>query len=742
MASFFTVSNNTIKRQILLEYTATTRAMDTEDTNYQWLRIVMSIGTGQKLTFAHLQQVYAYLLSPRFIQSWLRGDWGYVFDGGDSPTLDEPNVWKSTPADPLGLNDLLGTPSLPYSVSASDRESSGYIHRHDRMSPDGQEGDDLWADADDEDGGIEHDYRHPGDDPDGDDETTQCDNSDTFQAVTTVAAARVLGVVFAPSESSSADEVGMVRSFAPMQLAVRIETKRRMMMYDFFVWKPALIDTHSDEGLPTKRQMRKVEKLDRIEYGSDDDDDDDGDEEDEEDEELDERTQPPEGVSFSVEQRRALHLKCIAAELYDSRILRFRISLDLICGIYLHAPDCDRSACLILEFLAPPTASSDSSGSTFAVRKVNSPQRIDNKYRPCADWTPGQSASRASRHYIVGHVSELKELCAHLATVSTHIARLLAECTNAATATASSTSASTNPLNSLLRSGVSLEVAFAPGFVRLPEPGSLVSMAADAAVATGATTTSMLEQNYPLEVVVAVNAAMGKSDGDPSKKKRKLCDEATTEEVHQALREKCGVEEGKLCRVSNCLKRAMLLKYIDFTAEDFGRNTVVLEGGCSCCGKNLKATVGEILFQRDYAGLDYGDGGQNAPIQCRGGSGGDDDDDDDDVCCGNYVTNMCYGSPRFDSGKFHNHCVQCEKFGTCINDYRQQHCDVCGTHYFAGMMGRFACDGCGSKGFRRRGTAPQDMLLPGPEMMDGQLPGLDDALQMEERHRTQVTALQ
>ena len=235
----------------------------------------------------------------------------------------------------------------------------------------------------------------------------------------------------------------MVRSFAPMQLAVRIETKRRMIMYDFSVWKPALIDIFTNEGLPTNRQMRKAEKMDpfaKLDYGSDYDDD----EEDEEDEELDERIKPREGVTLSVEQRQALHLKCVAAELYDSRILRFRISLDLICGIYLHTPDCDRSACLILEFLAPPTASSDSGGSPFAVRKVNSPQRIDNKYRPCADWTPGQSASRASRHYIVGHVSELKELRAHLATVSTHIARLLAECTSAAAATSTSASASTN----------------------------------------------------------------------------------------------------------------------------------------------------------------------------------------------------------------------------------------------------------------------------------------------------------
>ena len=139
----------------------------------------------------------------------------------------------------------------------------------------------------------------------------------------------------------------------------------------------------------------------------------------------------------------------------------------------------------------------------------------------------------------------------------------------------------------------------------------------------------------------------------------------------------------------------------------------------------------------------------------RGGGGGDDDDDekeddeeedddddddDDDVCCGNYVTNMCSGSPTFDSGKFHNHCIQCKKFGTCIGDYRERHCDVCGAHFFAGSMGGFSCQGCGTKSgrLRRPGTAQQDMSLPGPEMMDGQLAGLDDIIQMEERHRAQV----
>ena len=116
----------------------------------------------------------------------------------------------------------------------------------------------------------------------------------------------------------------------------------------------------------------------------------------------------------------------------------------------------------------------------------------------------------------------------------------------------------------MLRSGVSLQVTATPSFAELHAPGSLVSIAADAAVATGATATSLLEKGYPPEVVAAVNAAMGKSDGDPSQKKKR--EEATEEEVHQALQKKCDVDEEDLDKVSNCLKRAMLLKHMKYKA--------------------------------------------------------------------------------------------------------------------------------------------------------------------------------
>jgi hypothetical protein len=146
----------------------------------------------------------------------------------------------------------------------------------------------------------------------------------------------------------------------------------------------------------------------------------------------------------------------------------------------------------------------------------------------------------------------------------------------------------------------------------------------------------------------------------------------------------------------------MLLKHVDFTAVGFGRKTVVLKDSCYACSKPLKATVGQLLYQPDYAGMDYEDGGQRARVQCKCGTG-------------NYVTFMCTGEARFDSGKFHHHCSECADFGVCIGDYRNTHCGLCGTHYFAGLSG-FACTGCGGK---RRGVGVGEMAPPGGKCSTG-----------------------
>ena len=56
-------------------------------------------------------------------------------------------------------------------------------------------------------------------------------------------------------------------------------------------------------------------------------------------------------------------------------------------------------------------------------------------------------------------------------------------------------------------------------------------------------------------------------------------------------------------------------------------------------------TVETMLLQPNN-GSDYGNGGENAPVQCSD-------------CGGNYVSFLCVGAPRFDSGKGFNHRMEC-----------------------------------------------------------------------------------
>src|SRR5690606_23189294 len=111
-------------------------------------------------------------------------------------------------------------------------------------------------------------------------------------------------------------------------------------------------------------------------------------------------------------------------------------------------------------------------------------------------------------------------------------------------------------------------------------------------------------------------------------------------------------------------------------------NNIVLEAKCQSCSEPCRVTVKDILYQPDYAGLDYEEGSEGAPFKCP-------------KCeSHSYVTNICAGRAHFDSGKFHNHCTECPGFGQCIGDYREAHCSGCGKHYFQGLSG-FSCPNCG-----------------------------------------------
>eukprot|EP01084_Bolivina_argentea_P315767 547178_1 len=142
----------------------------------------------------------------------------------------------------------------------------------------------------------------------------------------------------------------------------------------------------------------------------------------------------------------------------------------------------------------------------------------------------------------------------------------------------------------------------------------------------------------------------------------------------------------KVDNVSQCLKRGIAFGVIEIDTNK-GLDTILHSGKCLvCCEKVLKCTIRNALYQTDYGGNDYEDGGYGGAIKC----------DEWDECCGMYLTGMCNGSMHFDSGKFHNHCNECPNMGQCIYDYRNTHCYRCNDHYFAGFMACGACPNCDS----------------------------------------------
>lgn len=170
----------------------------------------------------------------------------------------------------------------------------------------------------------------------------------------------------------------------------------------------------------------------------------------------------------------------------------------------------------------------------------------------------------------------------------------------------------------------------------------------------------------------------GKNSGCPIKGRGKPSGHVGCTEVDRML-EALGVNPKQ---ASLCTKAAIMKGHIKITGEagDLEQEVVEEEGEC---GHTIIATLGDLLKQPDYAGLDYEDGCENATVkECDYGR--------------TYVTSVCEGKPSFDDGKYHNHCRQCPGFGQCIGDYREAHCSRCGKHYFRGMTG-FSCDNCKKK---------------------------------------------
>ena len=169
--------------------------------------------------------------------------------------------------------------------------------------------------------------------------------------------------------------------------------------------------------------------------------------------------------------------------------------------------------------------------------------------------------------------------------------------------------------------------------------------------------------------------------GAGAKKRRTRTTEKRMNELFQLL----GVND--VDRVSQCLRAAILKGFVKLedpkndSEGKFGLDQPLISGKCIACDKKLTCRVRDVLYQPDYAGTDYEDGGEDATFRCNS----------TDYCSvGIYVTRICTGTPTFDSGKFHNHCDLHPNHGYCIGDYRDRHCERCGKHYYAG--GDCVCD--------------------------------------------------
>ena len=179
----------------------------------------------------------------------------------------------------------------------------------------------------------------------------------------------------------------------------------------------------------------------------------------------------------------------------------------------------------------------------------------------------------------------------------------------------------------------------------------------------------------------------GPRSGCTTRGKGKPAGNLSCAEVDRRL-EALGVNAKK---ASLCVKAAIMKGLIEITGENQEElKQVVHSEKHEFCGHIIDATLGDLLNQPDYGGDDYENGLGNATVLCKVGNCAEDEEKDSYLWGRTYVTGLCEGQASFDSGKFHNHCIECPGFGQCIHDYREAHCNNCGKHYFAGNRG-FPC---------------------------------------------------
>jgi len=499
------------------------------------------------------------------------------------------------------------------------------------------------------DAGLEYETSHPGttDEDEGKFQLYRAPGGST--PITTTASRLIFSVALdAPGSRGSQT---MKASFKH-QLSLRIGEARRVLYLDCFEYKPVCVDleNEADPPVPTNRSLKRFDDINHMNLNKYDESDEDW---------LDSEAEPQSGEEFNRRDIVSMNYMAMVGDFLNSRSLRLRLSLSEVVGIRLMKwddPDAepgtdDLGAVLIIE------TGEKLRGSSFAARAVRSRYHGENEFHAVDDWTPGKAATRASRYYFYGNLTELNQTAALMARVCPRLAAMLA-----------SETAETNSL----RKGVSVTYGTAP---------------------------------YLDPRVKEDKEGKDNEEGsEPGSRRirRRESRVMTVADVHRAFVDANLI--GSLADANNevnpCLKKAVLLGHV-VISDSTTLGTVLFEGKCIDCGETLLCTWQDAMEQPPRGENDCGEG---AAVRCPGCE------------TGNHITGLCEGKACYDSGKFHNHCVRCPDFGECIKDYRHTHCLHCDQHYFRGNSG-FPCPNCG--GGKCRDVA--GMAPPPPSTWDGRI---------------------
>lgn len=555
-------------------------------------------------------------------------------------------------------------------------------------------------------GAAEKTVRHPepedgtddsdSDGGDSDEDAHGCDGGRArrqrgpFAPITTLAAAGVYAIAFAGPEQRA-----LLQAAYALQLSVRIDcagsgaardSAEPALVYDCYSHKPARAcpDVNQDDApLPILRDYLRCERSlnvvgfmlsgGRAEPLSDDDDP-------KMDRPLELNSNAEEGQPGA--EKRALnrlsawHQAALGAAMY-ARLMRVRVPLSAVVGLRLVTLDgaaadagdasaCDGLAVLVLQLDRPPSRTDG-----FFARRIVALNPSYMEFNRVADWTPGEAASAATRHHVIGSLAEMRNLAAHLGAISPAIARMLR---------ADGEDGPPPGSNALAPRGEpppSLALEDAPPF---PPPPLL-----DAPPPTGG----------------AAAAAPGTAHAAAP------AGAAMSEEEVCALLVSQGLvrDEGRAREASACVKRAIALGHLD--VSDATADTIIYDGHCFSCGAWLECTLGRALAQPGSGSRDYDENDRRAAV--RG------------CCVGNWLTGLCVGRPQYVSGRQHHHCGPC---GACVGDCDSPHCARCGRHFYSGPLGG-GCRRCEQRAVLRGPPRKQLANLPPPtaDAWDGRIPG-------------------